>query len=95
MKIWGDIPKISEIYNQYKKTQKIDKTNEIHTSKDVVSISNAAKDYQIVEKALKSVPDIRKDKINELEQKYSTGKYRVDGREIADKVLKSIFDKKI
>jgi len=37
--------------------------------KDVVSISNQAKDFQTAMKALKEIPDIRKDKVEELARK--------------------------
>jgi len=39
--------------------------------KDVVSISNQAKDFQTAMKALKEIPDIRKDKVEELARKMS------------------------
>mgnify|MGYP000695571092 CR=1 FL=1 len=95
MKIWGDIPKVPGIYNQNKKTGKIQKANEIYGSKDVVSISDRAKDLQTVNKALKNVPDVREERVREIAQKYNTGKYQVSSKEIADKILKSVFDKKV
>jgi len=62
--------------------------------KDVVSISNQAKDFQTAMKALKEIPDIRKDKVEELARKIESGTYKVSEEDIADKILKSILDRK-
>lgn len=94
MKIWGNIPKVSGIYEKQKNVNKMDKASGISGKKDVLSISNQAKDFQTVMKALRDVPDIRKGKVDELAQKYQSGNYSVDGRDVADKIVKSLFDKK-
>jgi len=60
----------------------------------VVSISNQAKDFQTAMKALKEIPDIRKDKVEELARKIESGTYKVSEEDIADKILKSILDRK-
>jgi negative regulator of flagellin synthesis FlgM len=94
MKIWGEIPKILGVNTKHNSVNKVDKTSGVAAKKDVLSISNTAKDFQTVLKALKDVPDIRQDKVNEMVEKYESGKYDVGGRDIADKILKSTFDKK-
>lgn len=94
MKIWGEIPKILGVYDKQKNVGKTEKASGAASKKDVVSISNQAKDFQTVMKALKDVPDMRQDKVNELSEKYETGNYDVSGNDIAGKILKSIFDKK-
>jgi negative regulator of flagellin synthesis FlgM len=93
MKISGEFPKISGVYDKNKKTDKVDKTYGVKSKKDMLSISSQAKDFQSVMKALKDVPDVRHDKVNEYKEKYEAGKYDVKGRQIADKILKS-FDNK-
>jgi len=95
MKIWGEIPKISEVYGKQNNVNKVGKTSGVSSKKDVVSISNQAKDFQTVMKSIKDVPDVRADIVNELSEKYQSGKYDVSGSEVADKVLKSIIDKKV
>lgn len=95
MKIWGGIPKILGVYDKQKSLGKVGRSSGISAKKDVVSISNAAKDYQVAVKALKDVPDVRQDKVNELIQKFESGSYDVSGKEVADKVLKSILDRKV
>jgi len=95
MKIWGDIPKITEIYNKQKRVSSVDKAAQVAGKKDVLSISSQAKDFQTVMKALKDVPDIRQDKMDQLEEKYPSGNYSADSRDVADKLIKSFIDKKI
>ena len=46
-------------------------------------------------KALKDVPDIRAEKVNDIKEKYESGKYETNSREIADKIVRSIIDTKI
>lgn len=95
MKIWGEVPRVPGIYNKNMKTGKIDKAPQTASKKDVLSISDTAKDYQAVIRALKNVPDIRQDKINKLIGDYQSGNYDVRGKDIAEKIIKSIIDKKV
>ena len=46
-------------------------------------------------KHLKDIPDIRKDKVEEIAKKLHSGNYDINGNEVADKIIKSIFDTKI
>ncbi|MCX7841762.1 MAG: flagellar biosynthesis anti-sigma factor FlgM [Clostridia bacterium] len=95
MKIWGEIPKVLGIYDKQKNTGKVDKTAAAASKKDLLSISSQAKDYQTVMKALKEVPDIRQDKVSELSGRYESGGYNAKGTDIADKIIKSVLDKKV
>lgn len=94
MKIWGEIPKILGIYDKQKNVKKVDKTASVVSKRDVVSISNSARDFQSIMKSLKEVPDVRQDKVNDLKGKYETGNYSISGKEISDKLINSVFDKK-
>ena len=94
MRIPGDIPKITGMYGSQKNTGKIEKTGSVAAKKDVLSISNEAKDFQTVYKALKDVPDIRQSKVAELSERMEAGSYNVTGRDVVDKVIKTVFDKK-
>lgn len=95
MKIWGEVPKVPGIYDKQKKLNKIDNASGVSSKKDFISISNRAKDFQTAVKALRRVPDVRQDKINEIMEKYESGNYDVNGNDIADKILKSVLDKKV
>lgn len=94
MKISGEIYSVSKIYDKQKQIGKVDKTSSVTPKKDVVSISDNAKDYQTVSKALKDVPDVRQNKIDEFAEVYQSGGYDVSGKEIVDKLGKAILDTK-
>jgi negative regulator of flagellin synthesis FlgM len=94
MRIPNNIPKITGAYDKKNNIGRVDRTSSVASKKDVVSISSQAKDFQTVLKALKDIPDIRQGKVNELAEKYQSGNYSVNGSDIADKVLKTVFDKK-
>lgn len=95
MKIWGDIPKIPGIYDRQQNVKKINGAPAAVSRKDQLSISGQAKDYQAVIRTLKNIPDIRRDKVDELSEKYGSGSYDISGRDIADKIIKSIIDRKV
>lgn len=95
MKIQGEIPKVSKVYDSQKNINKTDKGNKITTQKDVVSISDQGRDFQMVMKALRDIPDIRQDKVEKLQKQIESGKYKVSGKDIADSVLRNITEKKI
>jgi len=94
MKITGDIYNVSKVYDSSKSVGKISKTGSVAPKKDVVSISSNAMDYQTVSKALKDIPDFRQNKVEEFSEAYRSGKYDVSGREIVEKLGKSILDQK-
>lgn len=94
MKIWGDIPKISGVYNGQRRLNNIDGVRGVASKKDVVSISDKAKDYQAAIKTLKDVPDVRLDRVKELAEKYGAGTYDINGSDIAEKIIDAAFDRK-
>lgn len=95
MRIWGGIPGISGIYGKSGKVGRVNSTKAVSSKKDMLSISEGAKDFNAVMQALKKVPDIRQDKVKELQEKYEAGNYNVSGKEIADSIINSIIDKKV
>lgn len=95
MKIWGGTPKVNGVYDKQKNLSRIDKTSALSGKKDVLSISDQAKDFQTIMKSLREVPDIRQDKVDELAEKYQAGNYDVKGRDTADRIIKSILDRKV
>ncbi len=86
---------INNILNNYN-TKKVTSTESIKKSKgkDVFDISSTAKEYQIAKKALSQSPDIRQDKVQDIKNRIESGNYDVSAREIADKIVDSIFDSK-
>lgn len=94
MRIPGDISKITGVYGTQKNISRIGKTGSVAGKKDVLSISNEAKDFQTVYKALRDVPDIREAKVGDILGSMESGSYNVTGRDVAGKVVSSVFDKK-
>jgi len=94
MRIPGDISKITGVYGTQKSVSKIEKTGSVSSRKDVVSISNEAKDFQTIFKALKEVPDIRQDKVDSILGSIEAGNYNVSSRDVAERIVRSVFDKK-
>lgn len=93
MRINGDVSKVSGIYNKTKNVGKVDKTESTSAKKDILSISNQAKDFQTALRALKDIPDIRQDKVKSIQEKYDRGEYNVSGGDLADKLIDSIKNK--
>lgn len=98
-----DIGKVGGI-NKIFKTYSVDRKKEvkgvanIQGKKDELSISQQAIDYSIVGKGLniiKSMPDIREDKVNDIKDRMEKGLYNVEGKDIVEKMLSDKFDKKI
>ncbi len=92
MRIPGDISKITGVYGSQKNIGRVNRAGAVSSKKDVLSISNEAKDFQTVYRALKGVADIRSDKVNSLTESIQTGKYSVGGRDVADKIIKGLLD---
>ena len=95
MKIWEGISRISGIYGKGNKVERINSAKAVSSKKDVLSISSQAKDYQTAISTLKKVPDIRLDKVLEIQEKYEAGQYNVNGKEVAESIIKSIIDRKV
>ncbi len=95
MKIWGNIPNVSGVYGNANKVGRPSKVGEVASKKDELTISGAAKDFNVVMKALRQVPDIREDRVNEVLQKMENGNYSVSSGDIAGKMVESLNFKKI
>lgn len=96
MKIYNS--NIEKAFNVYKK-QQVRETTKVSSRisrKDEFNISDKAKEYQIAMNALKKVPDIRHEKVDEIRQQIKSGTYDIDSGKIAEKIYESInIDKKI
>lgn len=95
MKIWGNIPKVSGVYGNSGKIDRPTKVGEVASKKDEFSISGTAKDFTSVMNALRNVPDIRQDKVDEIAQRIERGQYSVKATDVAGKIVESLQTKKI
>ncbi len=96
MKIYNN-SNVNKAMRIYKTTaKKIDNVKNVEKPKDELQLSEKAKEFQVVMKAFKNLPEIREDLVNELKDKIQQGTYNVTGEEVADKIIESaIIDKKI
>ncbi|MDI6789973.1 MAG: flagellar biosynthesis anti-sigma factor FlgM [Thermodesulfobacteriota bacterium] len=58
---------------------------------DKVELSAASRDIQKIQEVLKNTPDVRAEKVQELKSKIESGQYRVDAREIANKMVSNLI----
>lgn len=92
MRISGNVSGVTGIYTNDKKISKVENVNKVSETKDDVKISNVGKDYAVALNALKDVPDVRQDKVDDISSKISKNEYSVSGEDIADKIMNESFD---
>ncbi|MEA3417297.1 MAG: flagellar biosynthesis anti-sigma factor FlgM [Thermodesulfobacteriota bacterium] len=99
MKITETGNSLTELISQYKvNEEKVNSGPEKQASdnvvqEDKVSLSSTARDIQQAEKAIKELPDVREEKVRELQNEIETGKYDINGEKIAGKMIsESILD---
>jgi len=99
---WGDffmkINKTEKIMGIYinNMSNKIKGSKKNSVKKDELDFSDRAKDFQFALEKIKSVPDMRMDRVERLKREVKSGTYNVEGRKIAEKILETIdFDKRI
>lgn len=90
MRIDG-LPQVTGIYTNDKKVSRVENLNNVQNIKDNVKISEVGKDYAIAQKALKDIPDVRQDRIEEVKAKIEKGEENVKGEDIATKILGGIL----
>lgn len=88
------VPGVSGVYNK-QGVSKVEKGKEVQGKKDELSISNAGQDFNAVMKALKEVPDVRQDRVNQLSQQVETDSYSKSSEEVADKLMENFLGKKV
>ncbi|HOJ40819.1 MAG TPA: flagellar biosynthesis anti-sigma factor FlgM [Thermoclostridium sp.] len=93
MKIWGDIPKVTGVYGNAGKTEKLTKNQSVASRKDELTLSGSARDFSIVMKALRNVPDIRRDKVDAISQKMESGEYSVPAEDVAARIAEMMLKK--
>lgn len=95
MKIWGDNPKVFGIYNRINPPGRVVQTDVVASKKDEFKISGQAKDFQVAMKALRNIPDIRKEKVFEVSQKIENGQYDVKAEDVAEKLIQNLFGERV
>ncbi len=57
---------------------------------DKIEISSQAREIQVAMKALKEVPDVREEKVNEIRAQIKNGTYKPSSEDVAEKLLERI-----
>lgn len=84
MKING-LFKTLDIYNQ--RDTNIKKTKTKTTENDNFTVSEEARDFQAVFRAVSKAPDVRQDKIDAIKKQIQEGTYNISSEDIANKML--------
>ena len=95
MKIWGNVPGVTPVYNSKARVDNVSGTREVAGKKDELTISGQAKDFSLIMKALRNVPDVRETKVAELSGPVQDGTYKVASDHVADKIISSFSAKRI
>ncbi len=64
-------------------------TEKLQSEKQALTISNQAQQFKNARVALDEVPDIRQDKVNQIQSQIQTNNYNIPGEKVAEKMLKS------
>jgi negative regulator of flagellin synthesis FlgM len=57
---------------------------------DRVDISSRSKEISDIMSAINQLPDVRTDKVQQVQQSVEAGTYSIDSRKVADKILENI-----
>lgn len=58
--------------------------------RDIMTLSDQAKDFQTIYKTLLATPDIREEKVLELQNRINVGTYDVSSSDLANKILEHV-----
>lgn len=82
--------KVAQLY-QTNATSKVTKQTSV-SAKDKVEISRLGREYQVAKQAIQNTSDIRKDKVDEIKHRMESGTYDITSKEVANKLVDSIFN---
>ena len=75
-----------------KKSSKASKSSESTKKDDHVSISSKGKDVLNITTAIKDAPEIRTEEVDKIKQEIKSGDYNVEGKKVAEKIVKNAID---
>lgn len=85
----NNIQNIAKIYGEQTKTAKSSKNQAPGSAQqpDEVILSSQAQEVSQYLRTIKGMPEVRDDKVNELSAQIASGEYKVDSRELADRII--------
>jgi len=87
-----NIKHIQTITKIYAEQDKVTRTSKNKSSipaqqPDEVILSSKAQELSQALRAIKALPEVREDKVKELSERIASGEYKVDSRELADRII--------
>ncbi|AZT90595.1 flagellar biosynthesis anti-sigma factor FlgM [Caldicellulosiruptor changbaiensis] len=82
-----DRMRILQIYSSSIRVNKVEKKQDVKSA-DKLEISSEARDFQAILNAIKSTPDIREEKVNEIKSKIESGTYNVSAKDVVEKLIR-------
>ncbi|WAM33062.1 flagellar biosynthesis anti-sigma factor FlgM [Caldicellulosiruptor morganii] len=82
-----DRMRIFQIYSSGTKVNRVEKKQDVKNA-DKLEISSEARDFQTILNAIKSTPDIREEKVNEIKSKIESGTYSVSAKDVVEKLIR-------
>lgn len=64
-------------------------TEKLQSGKQTLTISDQAQQFKNARAALDNLPEIREDKVNQIQSQLQTNNYNIPGEKVAEKMLKS------
>jgi len=85
-----DVLKVYTEQNKTAKSAKAPKTGPVQ-QKDEVVLSSKAQEFSQIYQAIKAMPEVREERVKELADKINAGNYRVDAKDVAEKMIGRIM----
>ncbi len=76
---------------QLSEKQKVEGT-ERSDQDTIVNLSQASKEAQKIREIISSEPDVREDKVSDLKERIESGKYEIDHKAVADRLVSELID---
>ena len=89
----GSINQVAQMYQTQTKAAKPKASFE--SQMNAYSVSSTGKDYQVAKTALKAIPDVREDKVNDIKARIDNGTYDVSLDDFASKLISAYRERTI
>ena len=83
----GSIPHATQV-SPYKETTRVAPNPRAGLQEaDKLDVNESARQFQVLLKAAKDVPDVRMEKVDAIKKQIDAGAYQVDSKAVAEKIL--------
>ena len=70
---------------------KVENRSDVEPLEEKVTLSQKARDVEKIEEILRKIPDVREDRVAHLKKKITSGEYKVNGKDVADQMLREFL----